>query len=116
MKKTITILLLIGVFSGKAQSVSCQELFEVVTSDYDNSDQTSCFGSTMLAKAEYYEYNNVGFVVGYIKSNDFDFDGSPYIFCGISSYTWSSFKSDGMTGSWGKSFHKYIMDSKCNCY
>ena len=98
------------------QSISCQELFNVVTSDYDYSDETSCYGSSMLARVGYYEYNNMGFVVAYIKDSEYDFSGDPYIFCGISSYTWNSFKSSGMTGSWGESFHEYIMDNKCNCY
>ena len=46
----------------------------------------------------------------------YDFRGKPYIFCGISSYTWTKFTSDGTYNSWGKAFHKYIMDNKCNCY
>ena len=70
----------------------------------------------MLAEVEYYELQNMGFVVAYIKSSDYDFTGKPYIFCGISSYTWSSFKTSGMMGSWGESFHEYIMDHTCDCY
>lgn len=97
------------------QGIECQELSKVVMSNYDYSDNTSCLGSTMLVKAEYYEYNNMGFVVAYIKDNKYDYSGNPYIFCGISSNTWIMFKSGGVTGSWGKSFHKYIMDNKCNC-
>lgn len=115
-KKLFTLLFFIVTIFSNAQSISCQELFNTVTSNFDSSDETSCFGSSMLAKVEYYEYNNMGFVVAYIKDSEYDFSGAPYIFCGFSSYTWGRFKSSGLYGSWGQSFHEYIMDSKCNCY
>lgn len=112
----ILVLMIIGCVNSYSQSISCQELFSTVTSNYDTKDTASCYNSSMLAKVIYYEYENMGFVVAYIKSGDYDFSGKPYIFCGISSYTWSSFKTNGMTGSWGESFHEYIMDQTCNCY
>jgi len=99
----------------KAQSVSCQELFEIVTENYDNRDFVTPIGSSMLAKVTHYTVEGNGFVVAYIKSNQYDFTGKPYIFCGISSQRWSSFKSEGMFGSWGESFHEYIRDYTCNC-
>ena len=80
----------------QAQSISCQKLFEIVTSDYEQRDQVTCFNSSMLTKAIYYRWEGMGFVVGYIKSNDYDFSGKPYIFCGISESRWRSFKSGGM--------------------
>ena len=116
MKKIIIVLavLLFGCIDSYSQSMSCQEVFDIVTSKYDRKESTTCFGSTMLVKVDYYTLDNNGFVVAYIKSNDYDFSGKPYIFCGISSMTWINFKVYGMNG-WGEAFHKYIMDYKCNC-
>ena len=97
-------------------SISCQELFNYVVEQYDRKSYTTCYGSTMLTKVDYYVVDGNGFVVGYIKQNEWDYKGQPYLFCGISNYTWSQFKMNGMTGSWGKAFHDYIMDYTCNCY
>ena len=108
--------MIFGCIKSYSQSISCQKLFSTVVNNYDYNDATSCFGSTMLAKVEYYKLDNTGYVVAYIKDSEYDYSGDPYIFCGISSYTWSSFKTNGMMGSWGESFHEYIMDRKCNCY
>ena len=98
------------------QSVNCQELIRAVKQAKTYSDNVSCFTSSMLVKATYYEAENMGFVVAYIKKNEYDYYGRPYIFCGISSQRWSYFKSNGTFGSWGKSFHTYILDYACNCY
>lgn len=114
--KLIIIALLITPFVSKAQSISCQELFEVVTETYDSKDEVTCFNSKMLTKATYYELDGMGFVVGYIKGSDYDFTGKPYIFCGISSWQWSSFKMNGMANSWGEAFHEHIRNQLCDCY
>ncbi|MBT0607892.1 hypothetical protein KIV10_06840 [Aequorivita echinoideorum] len=111
----LLIVLLMGCASGNAQEYSCQEIFEFVTENYDSRDNVSCIGSSMLVKANYYKVDGVGFVVGYFKSNDYDFTGEPYIFCGVSSTAWSNFKIYGIS-SWGKAFHTYIFDWKCDCY
>lgn len=118
---TITILIVLLTFlsinnQSYSQTISCQELFEIVTENYDRIDRVTPLSSTMLAKVNYYTLEGAGFVVAYIKKNDFDFQGSPYIFCGISSQRWAKFKSEGMFGSWGESFHAYIRDYTCNCY
>ena len=99
-----------------AQSISCQELFEGVTEYYDSRDNVTTIGSSMLAKVTRFTVDGDGFVIAYIKNNDYDFQGKPYIFCGISSQRWSRFKIEGMTGSWGESFNNYIRDYTCNCY
>lgn len=79
-------------------------------------DRVNTMGSSMLVKAEYYQVDyNAGLVIAYIKNNEYDFKGKPYIFCGISSTRWSNFKSKGLYESWGKSFHEYIMDHTCDC-
>ncbi|MAZ72341.1 MAG: hypothetical protein CMC70_04255 [Flavobacteriaceae bacterium] len=98
-----------------AQSISCQELFEIVTENYESKDEVTCYLSSMLTKATYYQLEGMGFVVGYIKSNDFDLYGKPYIFCGISTARWRAFKSAGVYGSWGESFHEYIREYTCDC-
>lgn len=98
------------------QSISCQKVFDIVTEDYDYRDVLNPLMSTMLAKVTYYTLDGNGFVVAYIKKNEYDFQGKPYIFCGISSQRWSKFKSEGMFGSWGESFHAYIREYTCNCY
>src|SRR5690606_12616903 len=99
----------------QAQTMSCQEVLEIVTENYDYRDNVTPIGSTMLSKATYYTVDGEGFVVAYIKSNQYDFQGRPYIFCGISSQRWTKFKSEGMYGSWGESFHAYIREYTCNC-
>ena len=113
----LVFILFFGYSKSYSQSISCQELFETVVNNYYDKQSVNCYGSTMLVKVEYYTLRNNGFVVAYIKSNDYDFRGKPYIFCGVSSMTWIYFKSEAMVeGSWGKSFNKYIMDHTCNCY
>jgi len=113
-----TLLIIFFLFFGRlssAQEISCQKLYETITSQYDSESSVSCIGSSLLAKATYYTLDDMGFVIAYIKENEYDINGKPYIFCGISSQRWSYFKSDGIY-SWGKSFHKYIRDYTCNCY
>lgn len=116
MKKILFCILLL-LYSSEmiAQSMSCQELFDTVTKYYDNSDVVSTVGSTMLTKANFYNVQGTGFVVAYLKSNDYDLQGRPYIFCGISTQDWINFKNEGRSGSWGESFHKYIRENTCNC-
>jgi len=111
----IVFVFFIGGAETLSQTISCQELYETVTKNNRPTSSATCMGSTMLAKAEYYTYQGTGYVVAYIKKNQYDFKGTPYIFCGVSSYRWSSFRSKGMTGSWGTAFHEHIMDNKCNC-
>jgi hypothetical protein len=88
IKILLTALVVFFVFSNttKAQDVSCSELVSYVKSKAYPTSQ-SCFGSSFLAKVERYEVDGNGVVVAWIKSNDYDFTGKPYIYCGISSYT-----------------------------
>jgi hypothetical protein len=99
----------------QAQTMSCQEAMEIVSNNYDYRDNVLPNGSTMLTRATYYTVEGAGYVVAYIKSNQYDLQGRPYIFCGISSQQWAKFKSAGMYGSWGESFHNYIINYTCNC-
>ena len=119
MSKIIVLIVsafLIAGVEAYSQTISCQELYETVTKNNRPTSTVTCMGSTMLVKAEYYTYQRNGYVVAYIKKNQYDFRGTPYIFCGISSYRWSTFRANGMSGSWGKAFHEHIMDNKCDCY
>lgn len=116
MMKTILLFvafLFTSVYS--AQTASCSDLVSYARSSDSYPDKVNPYGSSMLAKAEYYEVDGGGLVIAYIKSNDYDYTGKPYIFCGISSQRWAKFKSEGMYGSWGESFHTYIMDYTCDC-
>ena len=98
-----------------SQTTSCNDLVQYAKSADSYPDRVNPFNSTMIAKAEYYTVDNGGLVIAYLKSNDFDYSGKPYIFCGISAQRWAKFKSEGSYGSWGEAFHQYIMDYKCNC-
>lgn len=97
------------------QAQTCNELVQYAKSEDSYPDRITPINSSMLAKAEYYQVNGGGLVIAYLKSNDYDYTGRPYIFCGISSQRWAKFKSEGMFGSWGESFHAYIRDYTCNC-
>lgn len=111
----ILLLFCFGSLGIKAQNMSCQEAMEIVSKNYDYRDNVVPIGSTMLAKATYYTVDGAGYVVAYMKSNQYDLQGRPYIFCGISSQQWAKFKSAGTYGSWGESFQNHIMNYTCNC-
>lgn len=100
---------------GSKQKPSCNDLVTYAKNNYDSKDSPTIITSSMLAKVEGYKINGSYFVIAYIKQNDYDFYGTPYIYCGISDERWSAFKNGGLYGSWGKSFHKYIMDYTCDC-
>lgn len=117
MRITLLTIICFAIFNVvQAQEVSCGELYNYVIDNYRYPSTVNCFGSELLVKVQRYDVDGTGFVVAYIKQTEYDFRGKPYIFCGISSYNWSMFRSGGFGGSWGESFHKYIMDYKCNCY
>lgn len=115
MKRILLALLLPVSCMFFAQSVSCNDLVNYAKAKDPYPDVVRTYGSSMLVKAEYYEVEDTGLVIAYIRKNEYDFTGKPYIFCGISSRRWSTFKIEGITGSYGKAFHAYIMDYTCNC-
>ena len=110
----ILVMLLIFSNTTKAQDISCSELVTYVKSKAYPTSQ-SCFGSSFLVKVDRYEVDGNGLVIAWIKKNEYDFTGNPYIYCGISYSTWSNFTSAGITDSWGKAFHQYIKGNNCNC-
>lgn len=112
---SIVLFLSLSYFTSNGQGISCQDLYEIVTEEGYNYGSTSCYGSTAIAKAEYYTLEGTGFVIAYLKSNSYDYSGKPYIFCGVSSQRWSAFKSSGSSGSWGEAYNEYIREMSCNC-
>ena len=118
MKKSITVsalLLFLTVSAGWAQQMRCEEL---VTYARTNATQTSinnCTSSAWLIKVVHYKVNEGGMVIAYIKQNEYDYVGKPYIYCGISYNVWLDFMLDAIM-SCGESFHKHIAPYKCDCY
>jgi len=98
-----------------SQSVTCQELKELIEKEAELESSTSCIGSTALIKAQFYTYEGEAYVIVYLKSSEYDYRGKPYIFCGISSSRWNKFVSEGRSGSWGKSFSANIKNNNCRC-
>lgn len=109
MKKLIFFFFLFSICTNSySQSISCEDLKEEIEEEADLENSVICFWSSALVKAEYYSYDGEEFVVVYLKSNDYDFKGRPYVYCGISSIKSSKFVSEGRFGSWGKSYEAYI--------
>ena len=103
---SLLVIALLGSYQATAQTPTCSELYSYVKKEGGYPSTQSCYGSSFLVKAERYVVNGTGVAIIWMKANEYDFSGTPYMYCGISSYTWSSFTSAGMTGSWGKAFHK----------
>jgi hypothetical protein len=108
------IILLICITSAKAQDVDCDELVGYIKSKGDYSRTVSTYGSSMLVSATLYTYDGDYYVIAKIKSGEYDFYGKEYIFCGVPYSNWLNFYSSGSM-SYGKAFHNYIMDYKCDC-
>lgn len=116
MKKILLfVVLTFSIRNFQSQTISCGDLAKYIVENYETKDTVQPFSSSMLVKATWYQYDGNGYVIAYLKSNDYDFQGRPYIFCGISRTRWDKFKNEGLFGSYGKAFHDYIMDYTCNC-
>ncbi|SCY36646.1 hypothetical protein SAMN05192588_2508 [Nonlabens sp. Hel1_33_55] len=121
MKKIYLLLALLTISNvalaqyGSSQKPYCSELINYAKKNYDSRDSPTVLMSSMLAKVERYKIDGASVVIAYIKKNDFDFNGTPYIFCDISDERWRAFKNEAIYGSWGESFHKYIRDYLCDC-
>ncbi|NER17017.1 hypothetical protein [Spongiivirga citrea] len=103
-----------------SQEVSCEDLQEFIEDNgYRKSTLSSyTLDSSWLHKVTAYSYDYKIYVVAEIKKNEYSFSTKTYIFCGIPSQNWSNFQygSYRESDSYGKRFHKYIMDYLCNCY
>lgn len=100
---------------GFGQRLSCQEAYEIVLKNGTNKRTIKIINSSMLNKVEKYEVDGSLYVIGWIKSNDYDYKGKPYLFCGVSRWDWNMFATEYISSA-GEAFHKYIFPYKCNCY
>ncbi|WP_074406090.1 hypothetical protein [Aquimarina megaterium] len=103
-----------------AQQVDCNELIDLIKSKgyYTGKVDSYILDSSWLYKVTAYTYNYKTFVIAMIKRNEYSYSTDTYIFCGVPSSNWNNFKHGGYydSDSYGKRFHKYIMEYKCNCY
>lgn len=115
----ILFLITIGIIKGYAQNISCKDLIEYVERNYDyksSTSQTSMFSNWILY-SNYYEVKENGVVIAYFKRNEFDYYGTPYIFCGVDYNRWLYYqKLIILYDSPGKAFRESIYNYKCNCY
>ncbi|SHG89672.1 hypothetical protein [Flagellimonas flava] len=120
MKKFVLLLALMCSGNSFSQQISCNRLLEFVESGGYGKGSLSSYtlNSSWLYKVTAYEYNYSIYVVAEIKRNEYSFSTNTYIFCGIPSQNWSNFRYGGYgdPNSYGKRFHKYIIDYVCNCY
>ena len=113
MKSILTlVLILIGTLT---HAQTCDELVAYAQSEDAYPDTFTAYGSSLVAKAEHYSVGNSRLTIVYLKDNDYDYSGDPYIYCGVSDYAWSQFKYATVDGSYGKSYHAYIRDNTCVC-
>jgi len=120
MRKIFFLLTLLYMHIGSSQQVSCDNLLEFIESEGYRKGSLSSYtlNSSWLYKVTAYEYDYRIYVVAEIKKNEYSFSTNTYIFCGIPSRNWSNFRYGdyGDSNSYGKRFHKYIIDYDCNCY
>ena len=75
----ISAIFFIGSGTIKAQTPSCSELYSYVKSNGGYPSSYTCIGSSFLVKVERYVVDGTGVVVAWMKTNDYDFTGKPYI-------------------------------------
>ena len=121
--KTLLIIVLCSLMSFEelqAQDVKCSELFSFVVRNGHRKGEVSgisLWDSSWLKSVVAYSYKNTIFVVAEIKKDDFSFSTKKYIYCGIPPENWDNFQSSyvDINLTYGKKFHKYIIDYKCDC-
>lgn len=97
-----------------SQDLTCKEVIEILQSIESYPDRVYCYSSSWLQKVEYYDVKGDGYVIAYIKPNEYSYTYKPYVFCGISNQRWRAFKMNSYN-SCGEAFNQYIMDYQCNC-
>ncbi|PHR10651.1 MAG: hypothetical protein COA40_13540 [Aequorivita sp.] len=119
MKHFFPILLICFSLNLSAQSVTCEDLMDFIETEgmYSSSVSSYTLDSSWLSKVTLYSYDMNYFVVAHIKTSEFSYASTPYIFCGIPYRNWLNFKngSYGDTDSYGERFHKYIFNYQCDC-
>ncbi|MFL0354743.1 hypothetical protein [Xanthomarina sp. GH4-25] len=119
-KNLVGILVLFVSLNTFSQEVACSDLVNYIKQKgYSNGTVSSyTLDSEWLYEVKAYSYDYDIYVIAKIKTSEYSYSTNTYIFCGIPSYNWSNFQYGGYgdSDSYGKRFHKYIMDYKCNCY
>jgi hypothetical protein len=105
-----------------AQDVTCEELIDYVEENGDKDwwtlESHELLRSDWLNEVYCYEVDDVLVVVAEFKKYEtFQWEYQKYIFCNIPKRNWENFKSIriDMTEGYGKKFHKYIFNYKCDC-
>lgn len=119
MKHILTVLLIVFSLQMSAQSVRCEELVDFIQTEgmYSSSLSSYTLDSTWLKKVTLYSYDSNYYIVADIKTSEYSYSSTSYIFCGIPFQNWLNFKngSYGDSDSYGERFHKYIFNYKCDC-
>lgn len=121
MKKiALLFLVLFASISLMSQNVTCTDLKEFTKENgyYKSSISSYTLDSEWLYKVTAYTYKYKTYVIAEIKTNEYSYTTTEYVFCNVPNQNWSNFNygSYNDTNSYGKRFHKYIMRYKCNCY
>jgi len=105
--------------TANSQKVECADLYAfIVENGYRKATvQNYILNSSWLYKVTAYSYEYEVYVVAEIKENEYSYKTRSYIFCGIPNLNWQYFQYGGFddSPSYGKRFHKYIMNYKCDC-
>lgn len=104
----------------QAQQVTCDDLQEFIEANAweDSSLSSYILESSWLYKVTKYSYKYKNYIIAEIKIDEYSYRTRSYIFCNIPDNNWTGFKVGYYDDdeSYGKRFHKYIMDYQCNCY
>jgi hypothetical protein len=116
----VTLWSLLSMTSIKAQNITCQDLLEFVIDNGRYKGEVSSItliNSSWLKSVKAYEYKGKVYVIAEIKDNEYSYQTSTYIFCGIPLRNWDNFENyfSDTNLSYGQKFHKYIINYKCNC-
>jgi hypothetical protein len=101
-----------------SRKTSCNSLIESVISLADSTPYLAIKTSTMFSGVRYYQYQGRGYLIVYVKDDEYDIndeDDRAYIYCGITQQRWEYFVEYGENTSWGKSYDYYIKNFTCGC-
>lgn len=107
------IAMLFCILSAKSQDIDCDDLMSYIKNKGGYPTTVTPYNSSMLISASLYSYKGDYYVIAKFKTSDYDYTGRSYIFCGVPYYNWINFSTS--SSSYGKAFHAYIMDYKCDC-
>lgn len=125
------VLLLFSSFCYSQEQIACEDAIKKIEDNGNLTDTLkdvqiildavykSVSGDIWLKEVKCYEINNTNFVVAEIYSDNLKLFTKKYLFCGIPKENWEHFYNETVLSSnkesYGKKFHKYIIDFKCNC-